>query len=490
MRESANYLLSFGLCASLIVMFTGIIVYTAKIGGLSDAQYIFLFLSMHIQTHIQDMIITLDRLGYLIAIGRYVFPYFLLMIAFKYSTIPFIFRHIRWMNLTALLPVVSLVLYYPQIFYVIVRNRFTLQRAMMTAMPVWILVYLLVAVALMIREYFEIPVKYFRRQFRNILFLDVSLAVLYVLHCFQDPIQVYQLYGSQYLWVSGFSYANPAMPLFGWVALTALMILFSVLGLWNLIRYTQVNYQTNQEEIVLQRKFDSTSAGVSVFVHSIKNQLLSSGVVYKRTSRLLEQETPDLEALKENINLLAELNNNMLAHINRLYVSTKSHSISLTPVSVDDIAELAIQHFHEKYPEGKVDVTLSTHASVLADKASLSEAIYNLLTNAQEAILYAGRSDTGRIELKTYNGRIYTFFEVSDNGGGISKNEQKKIFDPLYTTKNTNVNWGMGLHYVKRIAKSHYGNLRFQSTPGEGTSFFLTLPRYDPHMQEGHYPAE
>ncbi|QNK40349.1 ATP-binding protein [Caproicibacter fermentans] len=110
--------------------------------------------------------------------------------------------------------------------------------------------------------------------------------------------------------------------------------------------------------------------------------------------------------------------------------------------------------------------------------------------NAQEAILAAGRGPQGKIKLKTYNGRIYTFFEVDDNGGGIPKNEQKKIVDPFYTTKNTNYNWGMGLHYVKRIAKSHFGMLRFESFPGQGSSFFLVLPQHEPRARKDYFPLD
>ncbi|WP_411676076.1 sensor histidine kinase [Caproicibacter sp.] len=490
MRKNVHSFLFLGLCTSLVLMLSGIILYTAKIGGLSHAQYIFLFLSVRIQTRLQYALITLDKLGYMIAVGRYLFPYFLLMISIKYSTIPFVSRNRKWMNLFCLPPAASLILYYPQVFYVVVCNRFALQTLLMTLTLVWILLYLAAGILLMIREYFATPVAYFRRQFRNILFLHISLAFLYGIDCFQDPIQIYQLYGSEYLWVSGFSYSNPAMPLFGWVLLTAVTIVSSFIGLWNLIRYTQINYQLNLEDVVLQRKFEITNAGISVFVHSIKNQILSCGVVHKRIQKILDSDSPDLAALRENFDLLRKLNENMLTHINRLNANTKSHSIVLRPVAVEHIAGLAVQRFHGKYPEAEVRMDLVPQMLILADEESLSEALCNLLMNAQEAILAVGRGPQGKIKLKTYNGRIYTFFEVDDNGGGIPKNEQKKIVDPFYTTKNTNYNWGMGLHYVKRIAKSHFGMLRFESFPGQGSSFFLVLPRYEPRARKDYFPLD
>lgn len=477
-KKDVNSLLILGLCGSLIIMLSGIIIYTAKIGGLSDAQYIFLFLSIRIQTKIQYMIITLDKLGYLIAIGRYLFPLFLLLVSIKYSTIPFLHRHARWMWILVVPPAVSLVLYYPQIFYIVVCNRFALQRFLMTAMLVWIILYLTISIGLLIKEYMNIPIVFFRRHFQCIMFWYISLAFLYGIHCLQDPIQVYQLYGSKYLWVSGISYANPSLPFYGWILITAVTLLLSVLGLWNLISYTHINYKTSQEEVVLQRKFNQSSAGASVFVHSIKNQLLSSGVVHKKINKLLDQDSLDTETLKEYLSMLNQLNENMLSHMNRLYSSIKTSSIKLKPIPVDEIVKTALTHFAEKYPDYEIDLKLDDRSTILGDKDNLSEALYNLLINAQEAVLDEDMKKEGKVELSTYKWRIYTILEVSDNGNGIPKSEQKKILDPFFTTKNTNYNWGMGLHYAQRIAKSHFGVLRFESVPGEGTKFFIMLPRY------------
>jgi Signal transduction histidine kinase len=477
-KKNADSLLIFGLCGSLIIMLSGIIIYIAKIGGLSDTQYVFLFLSMKIQQKIQFMIITLDKLGYVIAVGRCLFPLFLFVISVKYSTIRFVVRYRKWAGLFAIPPVLSLIFYYPSIFYVVVCNRFTLQETLMTATLVWILIYLILAVTLLIGERFTIPFSYLRRQYSMILSLYVSLALIYGIYCVQDPIQVYQLYGFEYLWVSGFSYANPTMPVFGWAILTFVTITSSLMGFWNLIGYTRINYKVNKEDIVLQRKFDISSAGASVFVHSIKNQLLSANVLYRKINKLFESDQPDVEAIKEYVGKLQHLNENMLAHMDQLYASTKSHSVSLKSVSVENVIDKALQSYHEKYPENQIQINIKESVTILADLSNLSQALYNLLINAQDAILKKRDGSEGKVELSVYNWRSYTVFEISDNGVGISKSDQKKILDPFFTTKNTNYSWGMGLHYVQRIAKSHYGSLKFESTENQGSKFYLLLPRF------------
>jgi signal transduction histidine kinase len=338
---------------------------------------------------------------------------------------------------------------------------------------------LVIAVGLLVNEYISITIVYFAHQFRYILFSLVSLALLYAIYSVQDPIQVYQLYGTDYLWVSGISYANPSLSFLGWCLLSIATVVFVVLGFYNLASYTQMNFQENQEDIQLQRKFDTASMGASVFVHSIKNQLLSTRVLSKKINQVFAKENPDLGELKKYTDMFSQMNENMLERVDELYSSIKSHAISLIPVKVDSIVEMAIDRFHQKYPDFQVELTLETHGNVLADKTHLSEAVYNLLINAQDAVIASGREIDGGVKLFTTKERLYTVIKVQDNGIGISKNLRKKIFYPFYTSKNTNYNWGMGLYYVRHIVKSHLGVLRFESIQGEGTSFYIMLPRYN-----------
>ena len=85
---------------------------------------------------------------------------------------------------------------------------------------------------------------------------------------------------------------------------------------------------------------------------------------------------------------------------------------------------------------------------------------------------------TGSFPFLCHNERLYTVIEVRDNGIGLSKSKAKKIFEPFYSSKNSNFNWGMGLYYVREIVKSHLGSIRVESKEGEGSSFFILLPKY------------
>ena len=85
-RSMESFFLS-GMCISLMLEFTGILIFAAKKGGYSRKMLEFLFVSMELKTKIQYLVIPLDWIGYMIALGRYLFPFFLLQIAMRYSMI-------------------------------------------------------------------------------------------------------------------------------------------------------------------------------------------------------------------------------------------------------------------------------------------------------------------------------------------------------------------------------------------------------------------
>lgn len=79
----------------------------------------------------------------------------------------------------------------------------------------------------------------------------------------------------------------------------------------------------------MERKFDTAKIGASTFVHSMKNQLLSSRVIYKRIDQLYEQPELDTGKLKEYIDTLRTVNDAMLLRMEELYRCVKTKSIFL-----------------------------------------------------------------------------------------------------------------------------------------------------------------
>lgn len=476
-RSMESFFLS-GMCISLMLEFCGILIFAAKKGGYSREMLEFLFVSMELKTTIQYLVIPLNVIGYMIALGRYLFPLFLLQIAMRYSMISAIRKDPLIKKLSVLLPVVSLIVYYPGIYKTVTLNRPKLQEFLTEFSYFWILLYICIALILLIHEYFSITMVFFRRQFSLIVICMIAISGLYLLYCGQDPGQVYRFYHASYKWKRGIGYLQHMWDIKAYYLLMLINVVCGILGFISLMRYTQENYANDMEEVVMERKYNTARVVTLVFVHSTKNQLLANRVIFKRLNGLDMDKEADVKKAKEYIATLEDINESLLERMEELYRSVKSSSIYMISCRLEEIVANALERFHDKCPGVPVEVVLESDVSVLADKAHLCEAIYNLLINAQDAVEAAELGEKGKVSLLSHDERLYTVIEIKDNGVGIPKATMKKIFEPFYTSKNRNHNWGMGLYYVRAIVKGHLGSLRVESKEGKGSSFYILLPKY------------
>jgi PAS domain S-box-containing protein len=101
----------------------------------------------------------------------------------------------------------------------------------------------------------------------------------------------------------------------------------------------------------------------------------------------------------------------------------------------------------------------------------LTQVLLNLVFNSADAV--RGRPD-GLIVVRTYEDEHSTVIEVTDNGVGIAKEEEAKIFVPFHTTKPEGT--GLGLSVSHGLVQSMGGKLTFETVPGRGTTFRVVLP--------------
>jgi signal transduction histidine kinase len=114
-------------------------------------------------------------------------------------------------------------------------------------------------------------------------------------------------------------------------------------------------------------------------------------------------------------------------------------------------------------------------AKVDLDIVYFTTLVNNLLSNA---VKYSDKVPVIEIEGLASENNIC--ISVSDNGIGISKLDQKHIFDKFYRASTGNIHkfkgLGLGLYYVKKIAEAHGGDVTVSSKPGKGSIFTVTLP--------------
>jgi signal transduction histidine kinase len=106
--------------------------------------------------------------------------------------------------------------------------------------------------------------------------------------------------------------------------------------------------------------------------------------------------------------------------------------------------------------------------------------LLNLFNNAFWAVQEKKRKlDDGydpRIEVSSKKGNNRVEISVQDNGTGIHQHAFDKVFQPFFTTKPTGQGTGLGLSLSYDIVKAHGGELKVESTEGDGATFTILLP--------------
>jgi two-component system cell cycle sensor histidine kinase/response regulator CckA len=130
----------------------------------------------------------------------------------------------------------------------------------------------------------------------------------------------------------------------------------------------------------------------------------------------------------------------------------------------------------------------------MVDKAELIQALFNLITNAKDAMPEGGtlsisaRNVTERESQKLAHREFvpgeYVLVEVGDTGHGMSPEVMNKIFEPFFTTKAVGKGTGLGLASVYGMVKQSGGYIYPESEVGKGTTFRIYLPRHYVEKEE------
>ena len=150
--------------------------------------------------------------------------------------------------------------------------------------------------------------------------------------------------------------------------------------------------------------------------------------------------------------------------------------LKLSEVDVHEIINNAINNTQLLIGKGAVNTFLNANNFKLqADPVHLTNIVFNLIDNA---IKYS--KEIPEITISTTNTAEGIMIQVKDKGIGISKENQRKIFDKFFRVPKGNVHnvkgFGLGLSYVKTMIDAHKGTIKAESTPGKGSSFIVTIP--------------
>lgn len=131
---------------------------------------------------------------------------------------------------------------------------------------------------------------------------------------------------------------------------------------------------------------------------------------------------------------------------------------------------LRIAHNELKY-KATVHCDLEEVPPVMGHVLGLEQVLVNLLVNAAQAI-----EKRGEIFVRLAREGGEAILEVRDTGPGISPENQKRLFQPFFTTKPVGKGTGLGLHIAAQIVRAHHGRIEARSERGHGAEFIIRLP--------------
>lgn len=230
-----------------------------------------------------------------------------------------------------------------------------------------------------------------------------------------------------------------------------------------------------------QRKLDQMkSEFINNMTHEIKTPLATIGLACEM---LRDESISQDSASRQNfIGIINDENQRMRVLVETILqsakMSNKNFHISPKEVDVHQIINKVTQSFTLTLSNrsGKLDTCLNADPSVIeADELHLTNLIYNLIDNG---IKYSTEAPAITISTDIVNHQFE--LRVSDHGIGISKEDQKHVFEKFYRVSTGDVHnvkgFGIGLNYVAQVVKLHHGHIALESELGQGSTFIITLP--------------
>ncbi|SFB51190.1 sensor histidine kinase [Algoriphagus aquimarinus] len=217
----------------------------------------------------------------------------------------------------------------------------------------------------------------------------------------------------------------------------------------------------------MTHEFKTPLATVSLAVEALQDPELSSQDKFRsRYLGIIKDENKRLVSQVENVLQAAALDK-------------KDFNLKIELLNLAEVLENTVDHFGLQVEKkgGQITFINSLEAPMIeGDLFHLSHIFNNMLDNANK---YSPENPFIIIEAKDDADQVYV--TIKDEGIGMNKDAQRKIFDKFYRVPTGNVHdvkgFGLGLSYVKAMLEAHKGGIQVSSELGKGSSFTINLPK-------------
>lgn len=233
--------------------------------------------------------------------------------------------------------------------------------------------------------------------------------------------------------------------------------------------------------IANQRRLDQMkNEFISNMTHEVKTPISTISLACEM---LQDSSIAQDEASRTNfVSIIADENQRMRILVETILQSSKmsnpNFSIKRSELNVNNIVDKVSKSFTLTLANrnGRLETDLAAKPPILvADELHITNMIYNLVDNG---IKYS--PTTPHIIVSTRREGNRFLIAVKDHGVGISKADQKHVFEKFYRVSTGNIHnvkgFGIGLSYVAQVAKLHNATVTLESEPGQGSTFTVSFP--------------
>ncbi len=224
-----------------------------------------------------------------------------------------------------------------------------------------------------------------------------------------------------------------------------------------------------QDQLIRSEKLASLGEIVAGIAHELNNPL--TGILVLAS---IMERRPDLDRdLREDLATVVHESKRCARIVKGLLDFSRVNQPQKSLADVNQILEntLALIGTQSIFHDVVFEKDYAPHLpAIMADANQLEQVFINLILNAGQAMPTGG---TLRLETAGENGHLR--IGISDTGCGIRPEHMQRIFDPFYTTKDTQ-GTGLGLSVSYGIVENHGGTIEVDSTPGAGTTFTIRIP--------------
>jgi len=221
-------------------------------------------------------------------------------------------------------------------------------------------------------------------------------------------------------------------------------------------------------ELARKNRLADLGQMASHVAHEVRNNLVPVSLYLSLLRRRLSDDSGSLDILAKVEAGFAALD----VTVNDLLNFTAHRNPQWQTFLVGDLVEEVCDSLGPQLEAQLIDVDVDVPPNTLltADREMVRRALLNLVLNAVDVM-----PDGGALVITSYDGPRGFELEVADSGPGLSDEDQRRVFEPFYTTKKNGT--GLGLAVVYQIAEAHGGNVTAANCPEGGAAFTIQFPR-------------